>query len=98
MTFPQFRDRVREHVDGAVGAEPPVSFDDPACLWRRGKLRVTLVLASDGETVLASRTAADLFRVSNTLGMRYPLTAEGIDQCSKIVAGWLNNATLYLQS
>lgn len=98
IDFTRFRDGVRARVDEAVGNEPPVSFEDAACLWRRGKLRVTLVAADDGSTVLASRTAADLFRVSNTLGMRFPLNESGIAECSQIVVGWLNNSTLYLQS
>jgi hypothetical protein len=95
MDYAQFRDRVRERVEEAVGDEPPVTFDAATGVWRRGKLRVTLVLAGDGETALASRTAADLFRVPNTLGVRHDVTEAGVSECAGSIVGWLNNPSLY---
>jgi hypothetical protein len=95
MTYEHFRELVRSLVEEHLEAEPPVAFDEATYTWTRGAVRCTLTPSSDDDTVVASRTAADLFRVGNTLGIRQDMTEDGAAECAKNILGWLNNPSLY---
>jgi hypothetical protein len=95
VTYELFRSRVCTEVDAKLGDDPPVIFDPATCTWTRGAVRCTLTPSSDDATVVASRTAADLFRVGNTLGIRQDMTDDGVIECVANILGWLNNPSLY---
>lgn len=95
MTYEVFRSRVCGEVDAALARDPSVAFDAATCTWSRGAVRCALTPSSEDDTVLASRTAADLFRVGNTLGIRQEMTDDGVTECVANILGWLNNPSLY---
>jgi hypothetical protein len=95
MTYELFRSRVCAEVDASLVGDPPVVFDAATCTWTRGAVRCALTPSSDDATVVASRTAADLFRVGNTLGIRQDMTDDGVAACAANILGWLNNPSLY---
>jgi hypothetical protein len=95
MTYEIFRSRVCAMVDEGVAGDTPVVFDATSCTWTRGAVRCALTPSSDDATVVASRTAADLFRVGNTLGIRQDMTEDGVAECVTNILGWLNNPSLY---